>query len=128
MNKGFSLVELIVVIAIMAILVGVAVPVYTGYITKANEASDIQAIDTLEHACKVVNIEYDIAIDFEAGASGAKAITATVSGSQKADAIKDLKAILGSEVTWEGDTCTLTLNTVPGTTATDKVKVPTDIA
>ena len=29
-NKGFSLVELIVVIAIMAILVGVAVPVYTG--------------------------------------------------------------------------------------------------
>ena len=36
-NSGFSLVELIVVIAIMAILAGVAVPTYSKYVAKANE-------------------------------------------------------------------------------------------
>ena len=50
MNKGFSLVELIVVIAIMAILVGVAVPVYTSYINEANEAKAEQYEDELERA------------------------------------------------------------------------------
>jgi len=75
MNKGFSLVELIVVIAIMAILVGVAVPVYTSYIDKANDATDIQAIDNLEHACKIVAMEYDVKVSF---AKNGNTLTATV--------------------------------------------------
>lgn len=52
-NKGFSLVELIVVIAIMAILVGVAVPVYTSYIEKANKSKDIRMVDEVAHALTV---------------------------------------------------------------------------
>ena len=52
-NKGFSLVELIVVIAIMAILVGVAVPVYTSYIGKAKKNADIQLTDEIKHALQV---------------------------------------------------------------------------
>ena len=43
-NKGFSLVELIVVIAIMAILAAVAIPTFAGFITKANVASDVSSV------------------------------------------------------------------------------------
>ncbi|MBQ8324524.1 MAG: prepilin-type N-terminal cleavage/methylation domain-containing protein [Clostridia bacterium] len=52
-NKGFSLVELIVVIAIMAILVGVAVPVYTSYIEKAEISKDKQLVDEVANALQI---------------------------------------------------------------------------
>ena len=43
-NKGFSLVELIIVIAIMAILVGIVGTQVLPYIDKAKEAKDIQIV------------------------------------------------------------------------------------
>ena len=49
-NEGFTLVELIVVIAILAILAAVAVPAYSGYITKAQEASDYTQLDSMKTA------------------------------------------------------------------------------
>lgn len=64
-NKGFSLVELIVVIAIMAILVGVAVPVYSSYVEKAQKASDIQMVDEIKHALQVYYASNPT--DFEGG-------------------------------------------------------------
>lgn len=101
MNKGFSLVELIVVIAIMAILVGVAVPVYTSYITKANDATDIQAIDNLEHACKIVAMEYSTNVTFgETNANNKYAITATLTDKDAAD---QLALILDKTYTTDGD-------------------------
>lgn len=41
-NKGFSLVELIVVIAIMVVLVAVLAPVFTKYVEQSRRATDIQ--------------------------------------------------------------------------------------
>ncbi|MCI5857917.1 MAG: prepilin-type N-terminal cleavage/methylation domain-containing protein [Agathobacter sp.] len=39
-NRGFSLVELIIVIAIMAVLVGVLTPMFTSYLHKSRVATD----------------------------------------------------------------------------------------
>lgn len=49
-NKGFSLVELIIVIAIMAILVGVIAPQLIKYIEKSRQSADIQLCDTVKTA------------------------------------------------------------------------------
>lgn len=49
-NKGFSLVELIIVIAIMAILVGVLAPNLIKQLEKAKVSSDIQLCDTIYNA------------------------------------------------------------------------------
>jgi type IV pilus assembly protein PilA len=45
-NKGFSLVELIIVIAIMAILVGIVGTQVIPYINKSKEAKDFQIINS----------------------------------------------------------------------------------
>ena len=54
-NKGFSLVELIVVIAIMAILAAVAIPTFAGFITKANKGADQDFMAQTEYAITLAN-------------------------------------------------------------------------
>ena len=49
-NKGFSLVELIIVIAIMAVLVGVLAPQYIKYLDKSKISSDKQLTDNVRQA------------------------------------------------------------------------------
>ena len=49
-NKGFSLVELIIVIAIMAILFGVMAPQLIKYIEKSKVSSDTQLAGTVQTA------------------------------------------------------------------------------
>lgn len=49
-NKGFSMVELIIVIAIMAILAGALAPALIKYINKSRVSTDIQTANTIATA------------------------------------------------------------------------------
>jgi type IV pilus assembly protein PilA len=64
-EAGFSLVELIVVIAIMAVLVGVLAPAYLKYVEKSRKSSDISAIDQVLDAANAVatDLEYHVPAD-----------------------------------------------------------------
>jgi type IV pilus assembly protein PilA len=61
-NHGFSLVELIVVIAIMAVLVGVLAPAYLAYVEKTRIQRDESAAGEIFRAAEIVvySGQYDI--------------------------------------------------------------------
>ena len=52
-NKGFSLVELIVVVAIMAVLVGILAPAYLSYVEKTRRGADENAGEEIRHAVEI---------------------------------------------------------------------------
>ena len=62
-REGFTLVELIVVIAILGILAGIAVQAYSGYISKANEASDLTQLDAVKTAAVFAYTDASIKAD-----------------------------------------------------------------
>ena len=52
-NKGFSLVELIIVIAIMAVLIGVLAPQFLRYVERSRRQTDETAIEELRKSVEI---------------------------------------------------------------------------
>lgn len=92
-NKGFSLVELIVVIAIMAVLVAVLAPAMLRYVENSRKSNDAQAVAGLVTTTQAAIID---------NAIGAGAYTITVTGDgcavaanpANADAVTAIQAAL----------------------------------
>ena len=77
-NRGFSLIELIVVIAIMAVLVGALTPQFIKYVERGRKSVDVQNVATIVSAVKIYAADpmVDSAAQIENGA------TITLTGSQ----------------------------------------------
>jgi type IV pilus assembly protein PilA len=92
-NKGFSLVELIIVIAIMAVLVAILAPQYIKYVDKSRRSADDANADQLLTAVQVAMTEEAIA-DAVAAAAG----NVTIVLSEGATATTNLPDALNDEL------------------------------
>lgn len=92
-NHGFSLVELIVVVAIMAALAGIITPTYLRYIEKSRQQTDESAAGEIYRAAEIVVYtgEYDISdqVLVTFSTAGIQLNTALANAAQVEDILKE---------------------------------------
>jgi prepilin-type N-terminal cleavage/methylation domain-containing protein len=121
-RKGFTLVEILIVVVMLAILFAIAVPIYVAYVASARSAEAQEAINSIKAAANVYhartggwpgNLDDLDQLEFEevttrrwnfnwvAGAQGLTQITATSTGSMPGGAGKavTLNVVTGN---WSG--------------------------
>lgn len=121
-NKGFSLVELIIVIAIMAVLIGVLAPQYLKYVESSRLQKDNQAISEIANAVKIAMADETINSSTTSPftitpASG----TYTFSASSTDALVKELSTVVGENVKLTSNTYTATAPTITVTKETSGV-------
>lgn len=106
-NKGFSLVELIVVVAIMAVLMGILVPTLVKNVEKSKKQKDASAIEEIR-TTMVTNLadptysDLEAMIVYDAQTLEITKGTVTVSGSTTAaDVSSFLTAVSGDVKDWK---------------------------
>ena len=91
-NKGFSLVELIIVVAIMAVLIGVLAPAYLQYVEKSKKTSDASAVGSVMDAIEI--IAADPAIDWTSGTVDVTFSSTACTYAGPSEAVAQLKTIV----------------------------------
>jgi len=97
-NKGFSLVELIVVVAIMAVLVGILAPAYLSYVEKTRRGTDENMAEEVRHTVEISAADIHVYDELKGGATltySGNAVIATVGatyGQNFAEAMADTYA------------------------------------
>ena len=97
-NKGFSMVELIIVIVIMAVLAGILSPAYAEYEKKSRRAADVQAISEAMGAMGKIAVDpsYEFITDNTMTAIFSKEATVYVHGENTSDNVTEaMRTILG---------------------------------
>ncbi len=93
-KKGFTLVELIVVIVILAVLAAMLVPALIGYVERARREKDYQAASTVYSAAQAALTEKYAKGEIDKGTAGNLAVTTTTDN----DVVLDLAGVDKSRV------------------------------
>lgn len=121
-NKGFSLVELIIVVAIMAVLIGVLAPQYLRYVEKTRLQRDNTGISDFANVLKIAATEEDVNAEIATAAATYKfsgtPLTVQASTSTKLDTEVQLTVNFAD--------VTLTSNTYTKASAKPEITVKVD--
>lgn len=128
-NKGFTLVEMIIVIAVMAIMTVVVAPQYLKYVEKSRIGTDENALGELKHICEISYVE----VAAKPGNAGDASVAITIGANGKFtydDATGELDSIVAAVYPastassdgayifksdeYKGDKITFTVNTTTG--------------
>ena len=102
-NKGFTLAELLIVVAIIAVLVAIAIPIFTTQLEKSREATDI------------ANVRSAYANVVAAYITDAKAQSMTVTAKQAQESWQGEKGVLMTQINGKEGSIAFSAVTAPNT-------------
>jgi len=93
-NKGFTLAELLIVVAIIAVLVAIAIPVFTNQLEKSREATDASNI-----RAAYAEVAASALTDPEKPTSATITLKQQVNEWQSKDSLKDIAGVTITDIT-----------------------------